>query len=146
MAQENCYTYNGLLSPTDREWFTLGTDGDGNDIAADSIRAAGCGVCDAMLPAEAQGGTESASTVCKVNGDCQAEHYCDKRSVGGADTCGILYQSSLWPPIVEENSGTTRFTSVTASEVVSTSYILKMSPPEPHASSHPVTPSHWPTK
>ena len=89
MAQENCYTYNGLLSPTDREWFTLGTDGDGNDIAADSIRAAGCGVCDAMLPAEEQGGTESASTVCKVNGDCQAEHYCDKRPVGGADTCGI---------------------------------------------------------
>ena len=41
MAQENCYTYNGLLSPTDREWFTLGTDGDGNSIAADSIRAAG---------------------------------------------------------------------------------------------------------
>eukprot|EP01043_Picozoa_sp_COSAG02_P035694 COSAG02_NODE_2572_length_8501_cov_8.319448_2_plen_308_part_00 len=75
MVESSCYTSNGWLSPTDKVWFDLESTVE-NPTDAKDIRDAGCGQCDARLPASAQGGV--AGTVCKLHTDCQENHYCDR--------------------------------------------------------------------
>lgn len=81
MKAENCYTYNGWLSPIDAVWFDKG-DMDGPLV---DIRGAGCGQCDERLPEDKQGGTTG--TICKLHSDCQEGHYCDKVTLKTAGTC-----------------------------------------------------------
>ena len=75
MAENNCYTSNGRLSPVDKTWFDVDSTVE-NPTDAKDIRDAGCGQCDARLPESAQGGVSG--TVCKLHTDCQQEHYCDQ--------------------------------------------------------------------
>ena len=92
MAEGNCYTSNGWLSPADKPWFDIESTLE-NPTDAKDIRDAGCGQCDARLPESVQGGV--AGTICKLHTDCQEDHYCDqleyKREDGtpAAGTCDI---------------------------------------------------------